>query len=58
MADIIVTDFRVEGFEYPDVWEQNWEDYTFHYLWCCHAILSGIQHYYEAKAAADGEAAG
>lgn len=52
----LTRDFRVAGFEY-DPWEQDWEDYTFHFLWCCHAILSGIKHYFEAKAGADVEAA-
>ncbi|KUM34567.1 hypothetical protein [Arthrobacter sp. EpRS71] len=54
----LVQNFRINGYEFIDPWDCSWEDYTFHYLWCCHAILSGIRHYYEAKAAADGEAAG
>ncbi|MBT8163072.1 MULTISPECIES: hypothetical protein [Arthrobacter] len=49
--------FKSHGFTYSDAWEHSFEKYTFHYLWCCHAILSGIKHYFEAKAGVDVEAA-
>lgn len=49
----LIRDFRVAGFEFSDPWEASWEDYTPQFLWCCHAILSGIKHYFEAKAGAD-----
>lgn len=54
----LMDDFESNRFRYAEAYEHNFDEPTFHYLWCCHAILSGIQHYYEAKAAADGEAAG
>lgn len=29
-------------FEFSDVWEWDLRDYTYHYLWCCHAVREGI----------------
>ncbi|MCZ9884122.1 hypothetical protein [Arthrobacter sp. B2a2-09] len=44
----------ISGFDYADSYDWGgFDDYSFHYLWCCHAILSGIKHYYAAKAGAD-----
>lgn len=35
MAENIFTDF----------WEHDCEDYTFHFIWCCHAIRWGVARY-------------
>jgi hypothetical protein len=38
-----VAEFKSEdGFELSDPWEIDYETYTYHYLWCCHAIVWGI----------------
>jgi len=49
----LIDSFRECGFEFGESWELNWDDYTFHYLWCCHAILAGIRDYRAYKAADD-----
>ena len=38
-----------QSFEFNDFWENNVEEYTFRFLWCCYAIVWGIQRYDEAK---------
>ena len=42
---------EVEGFEYTDAWECNWDDYNYHFIWCCHAIRWGIGQYRREAAA-------
>lgn len=34
--------FRYGEFEFLDTWEWDLRDYTFQYLWCCHAIRESI----------------
>jgi len=42
----------ISGFDYADSYEWGgFDDYGFHFLWCCHAILWGIQQYNAAKVA-------
>jgi len=38
-----------EGFDLTDFWEINCNDYTYQYIWCCHAICWAINKYEEAK---------
>ncbi len=38
-------------FEFVDFWDHNFDEYTYHYLWCCNAIVWGIQQYDQFKAA-------
>ena len=45
----VVSRFISSGFEYHDSWELNWDEYGFRFLWCCHAILWGIQQYNASK---------
>lgn len=33
------------GVELNDFWECNVKDYTFHYIWCCYAIVHAIELY-------------
>jgi len=42
-----IRDFDNENtsFDYDDFWESSIESYSYHYLWCCHAIVWGIQQY-------------
>jgi len=41
---------RVAGFRFTDTWEWDLNDWTYQYLWCCHAIVFGIGLYDAAKA--------
>lgn len=45
----LLRDFECNGFEYHDAWEHEFKDYSYQYLWCCHAILWGIQQYNATK---------
>lgn len=36
----------------PDFWENNLRDWTYHYTWCCYAIVWAIKQYDAAKATA------
>lgn len=40
-------DFKT--FCFQDIFEWCWEDYTYHYVWCCYAIAWGIQQYDNPK---------
>ena len=33
------------GHKYGDFWEAELRDFTYQYIWCCHAIVYGIQQY-------------
>jgi hypothetical protein len=37
-------------FEFTDTWEWNASDWTFRFLWCCHAIVWGIAAYDRQRA--------
>lgn len=41
----------VEGFRFYDTAEWDLSDYSWHYLWCCHAIVWGIAQYDAVRAA-------
>jgi len=32
-------------YRFEDIWERNFRQYTFHYLWACYAIVWGIEQY-------------
>lgn len=32
-------------FYFQDIFEWQWEDYTFHYVWCCFAVAWGIKQF-------------
>lgn len=36
-------------FYFQDIHEWRWEDYTYHYVWCCYALAWGIQQYDKRK---------
>ena len=38
-------DFEFEGFSFQDFWEHNLRSHTYHYIWCCYAIVWGIRQY-------------
>ena len=37
--------FEHDGFRFHDNWELSFSDYNYHFLWCCHAIVFGINRY-------------
>ena len=39
-------------FNFDDAWEWRCKQFTYHYIWCCYAIVWGIQQYDKSKAAA------
>lgn len=46
-----VDNFSYEEFQFADFWEKSLTEYSYQYLWCCHAIVYGINEYrkWEAK---------
>ena len=44
------------GLQFDDFWEYDCKDYTYCYLWCCYAIVWGIQRYDLYKGVAQAEA--
>jgi hypothetical protein len=44
-----IADFKFEDFEFSDSWEIDGQAYTYHFLWCLHAIVWGIQQYDSTK---------
>lgn len=53
-----LADFKHDDFEFSDSWEIEGTGYTYHYLWCLHAIVWAIQQYDAATAASVHVAAG
>lgn len=47
----------VPDFNFDDAWEWRCQEYTYHFIWCCYAIVWGIQLYDETKAAEQKEQA-
>ena len=45
-----LADFECEDFSFSDSWEIRGSSYTYHYLWCLHAIVWAIQQYDVAPA--------
>ncbi|MEV4672666.1 hypothetical protein AB0K34_13510 [Actinomadura sp. NPDC049382] len=41
--------FEYKGWRFDEVWEWNFRDYTWQYLWACHAIQWGIGLYDAAR---------
>jgi hypothetical protein len=51
-----VAEFEWEGEQYfTDFFENSLDEYTFHYIWCCYAIVWGIRQYDAAQTAKQGE---
>lgn len=47
-------DQRIGGktFQFHELWDYDFTDYTYRFVWCCYALAWGIQKYDEAKAEA------
>ena len=41
-----------ESFQFEDIWDYDFTDYTFRFVWCCYALAWGIKFYDDAKALA------
>jgi hypothetical protein len=43
---------RIGGcsFRFDDLFEHSFEDFRYHFVWCCYALAWGVQKYDEAKA--------
>jgi hypothetical protein len=44
-AHVLLRDFDHHGIRIGDSWEWSLRDYTFSFLWCCHAVVWGISKY-------------
>lgn len=44
-----------ETFRFHDIWEHDFTEYTHGFLWCCYALVWGIQQYDLAKASPPAE---
>jgi hypothetical protein len=44
-----------ETFHFDDLWDHSFEEYTFHFTWCCYALAWGIRQYDAAKAGPDSQ---
>lgn len=45
------TEFEYEDFRLSDFWEANLHEYTYQFVWCCYAMVWGIQQYDKSKEA-------
>jgi hypothetical protein len=41
----LLDDFEYEGFTFTDTWEWSFTDYSWEFLWACHAVVWGIARY-------------
>lgn len=48
----LLNTFEHEGFYFEDAWEWSFTEWTWWYLWACHAIVWGIAQYDAARAEA------
>lgn len=37
--------FERDGLSFPDFWDNHFFEYVYHYVWCCYALVWGIQQY-------------
>lgn len=49
-AGSALLDFEHEGIRIHDAWEWDLNDWDYSFLWCCHAIVWGIEQYREHEA--------
>lgn len=36
---------KFDTFQFQDIFEWRWEDYGYHYVWCCYALAWAVQEY-------------
>ena len=39
------SEFEHNGFRFDDLWDHNFEDFTYRFLWCCYALVWAIKQY-------------
>jgi hypothetical protein len=37
--------FHEDGFTFDDLWDHNFKEFTYRFIWCCYALVWGIQQY-------------
>lgn len=42
-----------DSWQFEELWDHRWKDYTFSMVWCCYALAWGIEQYDTAKQAAE-----
>jgi hypothetical protein len=42
-------DFRYKGFQFNDLWDHDFREYTYRFIWCCYALAWGIEQYDKAQ---------
>lgn len=50
-----INNFYNKKFEFNDFWEHDNTEWTFHYLWCCYAIVWAISKYDDFKSSIDNK---
>jgi len=48
-------DFSHGDFQFVDFWEEDCNDYTYRFIWCCYALVWAVGYYDEMKAASAAE---
>ena len=49
----VLDDFEHDGFRFTDMWEYDFKDYTYRFVWACYAITWGIREYDKQRATSD-----
>lgn len=44
----------IRHFEFTDLWDHDFTDYTYRFVWCCYAMAWGIQQYDNTRAQVQG----
>jgi len=39
------SEFEYEGFRFDDLWDHNFQEFTYRFLWCCYALVWAIKQY-------------
>jgi len=39
------SNFEHDGFRFDDLWDHDFEEFTYRFIWCCYALVWGIQQY-------------
>lgn len=43
------SEFNHNGFRFDDLWDHDFKEYTYRFVWCCYALAWGIRQYDAAK---------
>jgi hypothetical protein len=42
------SEFEHDGFRFDDLWDHRFDDFTYRFIWCCYALVWGIEQYDKA----------